>query len=157
MTSDRIQIEIQARLKKPVLPSVRIVRDTKKILRSLKLEGVSLSLLFVDDRQIRKLNRLYLQEDRPTDVMAFSQLEGAKLTVAKRHQHLLGDIVISTDTVQRQAEEYGTGFYYELIYCLCHGILHLLGMDDGTVKEKVLMERKQKRILSQIKIKSGLP
>lgn len=128
-------------LRKPVL---RVVRA---ILKELGFEQADLSILFVDDRKIRRLNRSYFRHDRPTDVIAFSQLEGKQLL----HNRLfLGDVVISIPTTRRQAKEYGNSFYQELFLYLCHGILHLLGYEDKTPQQARRMEKKQREILKKI-------
>ena len=142
-----IQIELRAR--KPRVSAARLKKNVRAILKSLGWKKAALSLLLVGDREIRKLNKRYLHHDRPTDVIAFSQLEGRPLAFQSK-QPFLGDLVISLETAARQAEEFGNSFDYELHFYICHGILHLMGYDDHRKKDAAKMENKQKRILREI-------
>lgn len=85
-----------------------------------------LSILVTDDEEIHSLNRIYRATDRPTDVLSFSQLEGEGPVTAPQ---LLGDVVISWETAQRQALELGHPVLAEMKRLLVHGVLHLLGFD----------------------------
>jgi len=85
-----------------------------------------LSILVTDDEEIRTLNRLYRALDRPTDVLSFSQLEGGGPATVPQ---LLGDVVISWETAQRQAAEMEHNVLDEMERLLIHGIHHLLGFD----------------------------
>lgn len=78
-----------------------------------------LSVLLTDDEGIRELNRDYREKDRPTDVLSFPQDDPV----------LLGDIVISIETMVRQADELSVPEGFELARLLVHGLLHLLGYD----------------------------
>ena len=84
---------------------------------------VCVTVCFVNDSAIRKLNLKYLEEDTPTDVLAFSAT---------------GDIVISTDTAMRNCLIYKTTPVYETYLYVVHGLLHLSGYEDKTCKGKKL-------------------
>lgn len=75
---------------------------------------------------MRELNKMYLRRDRSTDVMAFPQGRDA---IRKSPVSLLGDVVISLETAQRQALQTGKSLLEECACLLIHGILHLLGYD----------------------------
>ncbi len=60
----------------------------------------------------------------------------------------LGDIMISWPTVQRQAREAGHSVAYELLFLLCHGVLHLVGYDDQTEAGYTEMVRLQQEVLA---------
>lgn len=103
----------------------------------------------MDDPQITKLNKTYLNRNRPTDIIAFSQIEG---DFSQLNAHLLGDLVISLETAQRNAEEDHATLKDEMVFLLIHGILHLLGYDhEGSVKQAREMEAKQAEVLSSLK------
>jgi probable rRNA maturation factor len=85
-----------------------------------------LSILVVDDDQIRVINRDYLGKDRPTNVISFAMQEGAGGGI---QPDLLGDVVISAETAARDAGEANISAEEELYFLLLHGILHLLGYD----------------------------
>ncbi|HXV27639.1 MAG TPA: rRNA maturation RNase YbeY [bacterium] len=129
------------------LPLKFLTQKVSGMLRRLGWKKAGLSILFVGDRRIRAFNRRYLGHDRPTDVIAFSQLEGMK---PPGEIPWVGDIVISLTTTRRQAVEYGNSFIYELCFYICHGLLHIMGYRDNTKKEARRMERKQKSILKKI-------
>jgi probable rRNA maturation factor len=84
-----------------------------------------LSILLTGDEEIHRLNQSYRQRDRPTDVLSFSQREGDFPAPAA----VLGDVVISIDTANRQALERGHPLEAEILELLAHGLLHLLGYD----------------------------
>lgn len=68
------------------------------------------------------------------------------------HEDVLGDIIISIDRVERQAEEYGHSFERELSYMVVHGFYHLMGYDHIQEQDKVIMRKKEDRILEDLKI-----
>jgi rRNA maturation RNase YbeY len=85
-----------------------------------------LSIALVGDEEIRRLNASYRGKDATTDVLAFSQREGPDMAASGA---LLGDVVISIPTAERQAHARRTPLERELAELLVHGILHLLGFD----------------------------
>ena len=107
------------------------------------------SILLVDDHQIKEINKKYLHRNRPTDVISFSQIEGEG---NPENAHLLGDVVVSVETAQRQAQESHTSLQDEVTFLLIHGMLHLLGYDhEGSVSKAREMEAKQRDLLSQLR------
>jgi probable rRNA maturation factor len=103
----------------------------------------------VDDPHITAINKTYLHRNRPTDVISFSQIEGA---YSPRNNRLLGDVVISLETAQRQAQESKTTFQDEIAFLLIHGILHLLGYDhEGSAKRAREMQAREKELMSSVK------
>ncbi len=119
----------------------------------LGLPEAELSLLFVDDIQIQALNRKYLHRDKPTNVLAFSMRQGE---FSNLHPHLLGDLVISVETAQRQSSRFGLNTMEMVILLMVHGVLHLIGYDhEGTKKEAMEMALKQRQLFQQIS-KAGI-
>lgn len=106
-----------------------------------------LSIVIVDDAQIREINRDYLQRDKATNVISFAMQEGEGAGI---QPSLLGDVVISAQTAARDAEEAGLPFVSELYFLLLHGILHLLGYDHerGTEQQAAVMEAKELQIFA---------
>ena len=120
----------------------------KEILKDLGYQKWETSILLVDDRQIKVINKKYLHRNRPTDVISFSQIEGEFGHINTR---LLGDVVISVETARRQAKEASTTLQYEIAFLLIHGILHLLGYDHESSAEKAReMKVKEKELLGKI-------
>lgn len=106
-----------------------------------------LSIVIVDDAQIRVINRDYLQRDKSTNVISFAMQEGEGAGIQPT---LLGDVVISAETAARDAAEAGLLFASELYFLLLHGILHLVGYDHerGTEAEAAVMEAKEREIFA---------
>ncbi len=121
----------------------------QKILSVSGCKDCELSVLIVDDEQIREINRDWLQRDWPTNVISFAMQEGEGAGV---QPGILGDIIISAETAARDAGEAGIGYMDELHFLLLHGILHLLGYDHerGTEAEALRMEEKEREIFSLI-------
>ena len=111
-----------------------------------------LSIVLCDDMFIQQLNRTYRNKDAPTDVLAFSMSEGEAVGFGSR---ILGDIVISVETANRQAREAGVSSSREVASLLIHGLLHLLGYDHTTQDQSRMMFAKahelEKHILSKKK------
>ena len=95
--------------------------------------GQGVTIAFVRDPWIRKLNFEFRGKDRPTDVLSFpSRDEGDSPAIEPEMIDYLGDVVISADTALRQAEEAGHSFEREASELVIHGILHLCGYDHET-------------------------
>ncbi|MFP6664427.1 MAG: rRNA maturation RNase YbeY [Deltaproteobacteria bacterium] len=94
-------------------------------LEALGESGAELSIVLTDDAEIHVLNRDYRDRDRPTDVLSFAQREGEGAI----DDALLGDVILSVPTAERQARERGHTLAAELLELLAHGLLHLLGYD----------------------------
>ena len=117
-------------------------------------EETELSISIVGDLAIRRINRDYLDKDRPTNVISFSLQEGDCRGVSP---HALGDVIISADTSAREAKEGGMEPFERLGFLLMHGILHLCGFDherSGEVEAKK-MEQKENELFRILK-KEGL-
>ena len=104
-----------------------------------------LSILIVDDQQIAQLNRQYLNRKGPTNVIAFCMRQGQFSDITP---NLLGDVVISADTAQREAQSAGISMQDRFDQLLIHGTLHLLGYDhENTEAEARKMEEKTNELL----------
>jgi probable rRNA maturation factor len=118
----------------------------------LILEGKSLnyeiSLSFVDNKEIRALNREYRNVDRETDVLSFPMGEEDFLVPLP----LLGDIIISAEKALEQSKEYGHSLLREISYLTAHSMFHLLGYDHMEEDEKEIMRQKEKDVMKKLKI-----
>lgn len=109
-----------------------------------------LSVSFVDNSFIHKMNKEYRGVDRPTDVISFAFLDGEKDKDKMLHGNgpvSLGDIYISIDKAKEQAEEYGHPLERELSFLFVHGLLHLLGYDHMNKEDEEVMFKLQDEIL----------
>ncbi|MCK9262553.1 MAG: rRNA maturation RNase YbeY [Desulfomonilia bacterium] len=119
-------------------------------LRALELlgrQGAELSVVVVDNDQIRDLNRTYLDRDRPTNVISFPQQEGE----GPQGEHL-GDVVISMEKALQEAQESGMRLDERMLELLVHGICHLAGYNHEGVSEEMTreMEETEERLLRDI-------
>ncbi len=115
--------------------------------------GYEVSLRLTDDPQMQALNAQYRQIDRPTDVLAFAALEVdcPQLEEMQSSEPLyLGDIVISIDTANRQAQQQGHPLKTELAWLAAHGFLHLLGWDHPDDESLTQMLDRQETLLRAI-------
>jgi len=166
----QFEINIRNEYPHPEVSDKELIKVINKIFKDLGFKKAMISVLLVGDRRMRALNRQYLKHAWSTDVLAFGQGKITKTArVSKVHapsrrtageraaagksgeQGFLGDIVLCIPTIEDQAEEYGHTFKEELDYCLCHGILHLIGHEDKTRTGHTHMHRKQSQILRRIK------
>ena len=119
----------------------------EKILSASGCPEAELSVVLVDDAQIRAINRDYLQRDKPTNVISFAMQEGEGAGI---QPDILGDVVISTETAARDAAEAGQTVEREISFLLLHGILHLLGYDHerGSEEDALLMEARERELFA---------
>lgn len=103
----------------------------ERVLADAGRSDAVLDVTLVDDRRMRRLNRRYRGEDRPTDVLAFAQDEGPPMPGPAAHA-LLGDVCVAMGVATRQARTHGTGLNAEVRRLAVHGTLHLLGHDHAT-------------------------
>jgi probable rRNA maturation factor len=125
----------------------KIERIIKKVLQHLKVdEKTEISILFTDDKFMRTLNNKYRGIDK-TDVLSFSLQEGALKYPEVESDKLLGDIIVSVETAQRQADNLNHSMEKELTVLLIHGLLHLTGYDHEKDKDYKIMQEKESEIL----------
>lgn len=138
-------ILIENRQKKITLNRRQIRNSLVRLLKRLGLEDRELSLLLVDNEEIRELNRLYLGRDYPTNVISFAMSEGAYGDV---NPQLLGDIIISVEKAMSEGETSGASLKESLDFLMIHGLLHLLGYDheSGDTQEARRMQDKENEL-----------
>jgi probable rRNA maturation factor len=124
-------------------------------------DEVELSVVLVDDPYIQELNAQYRGKDCPTDVLSFAMEEGEDDQTYPGQDlgfRLLGDIVVSLETAERQAKEFGHSFEREVAFLVVHGMLHLLGYDHGDEENDPgleLMQQKQESALTRLGLARG--
>ena len=138
---------------------------------ALKDEEVTIpyqiSLLFVDNNEIREINNETRGIDKVTDVLSFPMLDYPKDKVFKDvyknyefdetymdgEELVLGDIVLSLEKALEQSKEYNHSFKREASYLVVHSVLHLLGYDHMEEDEKKVMRKREEEILGELDIK----
>ena len=106
----------------------------------------------MDDREIRDLNQTFRNVSKPTNVLAFPMQEGEFGDISPG---LLGDVVISAETAEREAKEAGIELEERMSQLLIHGILHLVGFDHEQGPEQA--EDMEKKSLELLRIVEGNP
>jgi len=137
------------------LPLTQIRKRTAQILDHFKLKRAFISLLCVSERKMKRFNKQFFNRHETTDVIAMGQAASARRKVRKRIE-LTGDMILCPKQIQLQAKDWETSFDYELVFCICHGILHMLGHTDETAAKRAKMHRMQKQILKRIGIRNSL-
>ena len=107
------------------------------------VRSAALSLVFVTGRAIRKINREHLGHDYVTDIVTFD-LRGRGSVAFE------GELVICPAQARRNACAFGEPFEREILRYVAHGILHLLGQDDTTEKERLAMRKEEDKLLALI-------
>ena len=117
----------------------------------LRVEGLSknyeISISFVENQEIRELNRVYRGVDKETDVLSFPMDDEFGL-----EELLLGDIIISIDKAFEQSLDYGHTIEREIGYLTAHSMFHLLGYDHMNDEEKLEMREREKQVMKNLKI-----
>ena len=108
-----------------------------------KYELINLNYIFCSDKYLLKMNKEYLNHDYYTDIVTFNN--------ADQEFQIEGDIFISIERVKENARTHSNTFEQELERVMAHGVLHLLGFNDQTSKEKRLMREKEDSCLSLLK------
>ena len=117
-----------------------------------------ISIILTTPEHIHEINKKYRDVDKETDVLSFPMFEKDELDYKIKNQDfeyedVLGDIVISIEKVEEQAEEYGHSFEREFSYMLVHGFYHLMGYDHIKEEDKIIMRPKEENILNQLGIR----
>ena len=141
--------------RRPELPPVdrRLLRSRAgRILKGLGQRRAELSIRLSDDSEMKQLNGEWRGRARPTDVLAFSLLEGED---AEHRGALLGDVVIGVETAARQARQRRRSLDEEVARLLIHGTLHLLGHDHQRESDTRVMRSEERRLWLEIRDPSG--
>jgi probable rRNA maturation factor len=159
MNNSLTRVYIDDRQKEIKVPSgtrLLVRRACKAVLKFENFQyPAEVSVSFVDDEEIHRMNLEYRNVDRSTDVLSFPLTENGEYEVSPDTGCVpLGDIVISLEHAQAQAEEFGHSFEREVAYLTVHSMLHLLGYDhEAGGLEQVRMREREEGVLKQL----GLP
>ena len=132
----------------------RLIEDcTRAALEEEEIEDdAEVSVTLVDNARIREMNAEFRDIDRETDVLSFPMGDESFEVDPDTDAILLGDIVISLEKAQAQAEEYGHSFRREVAFLITHSLFHLLGYDHTTPEEEAEMFARQERVLEKLGI-----
>ena len=123
-----------------MLDQARIATWLDAVARSYGRRVGDINYIFVDDGEILRVNRQFLNHDYYTDIITFDNGTGSRV--------ISGDLFISLDTVRSNADGLGVPYDQELHRVVIHGILHLCGLNDKGPGERELMEAAENRALA---------
>lgn len=119
-----------------------VKKTALKVMRYYHSEGKDLSIAFVGETVIRRLNKIHRQSDRVTDILSF---EG--------EDDDLGEIIMCYAKIKRQGPRFGHTPRQELLFILVHGLLHLFGENDDTEPKRLAMIELGEKIIKKLEIK----
>jgi probable rRNA maturation factor len=141
-------IEVINRQRFYSINGLRVARLSRAVLDRVGLEKAALTITFIRDRAMRKLNRDYRGIDKPTDVLSFAYHESTGFSEPETEPDHLGDVVISVETAAAYARKSSLTFDREIDHLIIHGTLHLAGYDHETDNgEMNKLERKLRKEL----------
>ncbi len=157
-------MKVPIRNEQKVFKVTKELRDLVRLAVKTSLEymdfptNAEISVMFVDNDSIQKLNNLHRGIDRATDVLSFPLFEydedgeiiEDELDFSPDGEMILGDIVISLERAAEQAEEYGHSFDREVGFLTVHSMLHLFGFDHMTPDDEEEMFDYQREILQEM-------
>jgi len=138
---DLVLLVAKATLQSAILPQIAFNR---------KLEA---SVVLANDDLVQLLNNEYRGKDKPTNVLTFASLDGEDVTPEGEPLNL-GDIIMSFQTIEREAQEQGKFMLDHVKHITVHGVLHLLGYDHETDEEANDMETLEIRILEHLGVQN---
>lgn len=117
----------------------------KYVVGELRIDNAIFNIIFIDNEEIRKINKEYRNVDRETDVISFALEDN--MDVVYDDFRLLGDIYISYEKALEQAKIYNHSVKREVFFLATHGILHLLGYDHMEEDDEKVMFDLQNKLL----------
>ncbi|MBU0660915.1 rRNA maturation RNase YbeY [Patescibacteria group bacterium] len=137
-------ISIYSTVKKKGVSEKTIKELVSFILKQSKVHG-DVSVHFIGDTKMKRLNKQYRGKEYSTDVLSFAQQEGEWITPTED----LGDIFISVPYIRAQAKRFDVSYREESMRMLVHGLLHLLGHDHQKEKEAQQMYQLQEQYIKK--------
>jgi probable rRNA maturation factor len=124
----------------------KTIAGARRIAAGLGNAEDTVEVSIVADDIIRRINREYRGEDRPTDVISFSYIEDGPPCAEK----IAGELYISHETVEKEAEKQAVDPKHLFLRAALHGMLHVLGFTHEAEEEARRMEAEERRILATI-------
>ncbi len=150
------QIEVLSRQRLHPIDRKAAAKLSRQVLDRIGREDATLTISFIRDPEMRRLNRDFRQIDKATDVLSFAyheapdDFDGGFIEEGQAH---LGDVVISVETAERYAAELGLTFETEIKHLIIHGTLHLAGYDHETDNGE--MNRLERKLRKQLLLRGS--
>ncbi len=118
-----------------------IAKSVRTVLNAEHRRQAAISVVLIDGGYCRRINKTFLGHDRGTDVISFPMESGAVLE---------GEVYVNLDRARVQAHEYGVPFMNEVTRLVVHGVLHLIGYDDGDAVKKKRMRAREDALVKAL-------
>ena len=153
---DRFEVEVDDSQKVLKIDPGRLKDVVRSVLVAEKCVSASISIAIVDNEMIHELNVRYLQHDYATDVLSFlleEEFDAASLPIPKGAprgcgKRIEGEIILSAEMAKTMSAKYGWKPLDEVTLYVVHGLLHLCGYDDVSLKEETLMRKREREVLA---------
>jgi probable rRNA maturation factor len=131
-----------------------IRQQVQKLLDVLGYSDFEIGIWFTNDKTIREYNCHFRGKDKPTDILSFAYWPtlkpGEQIKPTTEEDHNLGDLILSAEYIQKDAEKLGVSLEERLKLLLVHGICHLLGYDHISDKDYRQMRAKEEALLKHL-------
>jgi rRNA maturation RNase YbeY len=150
-------ITIRNTQRKIPINTATLQKTAHRILNLLGYTDFDLGIWLTTNKTIRTYNRNYRHKDKPTDILSFPfypKLKvGQHIKAQSSDERNLGDLIISLEYAQRDANKQNIPFSQQMKVLLVHGICHLLGYDHINDKDYVIMHKREQELLKRLENK----
>lgn len=137
------QTDVPAHLRRTGLFKAAVQKGLKHFAK----QNIEVNLVFVDKKEILRINKEFLDHHYVTDVISFNH---EKPPFSTPEPWAFGDIFVCYQVAREQAKNFGHTFLQEMLMYATHGALHLSGMDDHAPQDRAEMDRQAEKIIAQI-------
>ena len=123
-------------------------RALEKGIKKFARQSIEVNVIFVDEKEILRVNKQFLNHCYVTDVISFNNVRPPVLLPGEPWG--FGDIFVCYPVARRNAKQFGHTILQEMLMYVTHGALHLSGLDDHTVQDRAEMDRQAEKIIKQI-------
>ena len=152
MIMNTIDVSYDKESYKELAPKKFVLEYLNKVLSEIKLSNVEFSVSFINEVNMKRMNRKFRDIDDSTDILSFAAEDddGFGFISAGRRKRVLGDMLICPEVLRRNAQTFKVTENEELRRLLIHGVLHLSGENHQTNNPSEPMLIKQEKILSEL-------
>ena len=149
----KVNVELNNRhwntkIKDPKKYFIKKLKKIPKIIKFFKGKNITFTILLTNSLNMKKLNRKFLNKNKPTDVLSFPFYSNKNLKLKKEKKIYIGDIALSYEIIKNRSKK--NNFLVEFDKTWVHGLLHLLGYNHIKDREHFKMNKLEKRILNLI-------
>jgi len=138
----------KTKIKDPKKYFIKKLKKIPKIIKFFKGKNITFTILLTNSLNMKKLNRKFLNKNKPTDVLSFPFYSNKNLKLKKEKKIYIGDIALSYEIIKNRSKK--NNFLVEFDKTWVHGLLHLLGHNHIKDREYFKMNKLEKRILNLI-------